>query len=286
MVTGHQKVDHGGKFSALPHRLINSIAWRQLSGRAVKVLLLLQSRHNGFNNSRIAFAIHDIGRALGNQNHKSNSRAVAELIELGFLECMSDANRHHSKAREYRLTYISAGGKKGECAASNEYLEWRPAIKSRRKFGGATTATESGNCQTDSTTHRKLSSVGSGTQHMEIHRVSVLHPVAETAMHIGNQYEVGASYTGNPLSHAQPAAGASPSVDPQDLRQWLLAVLGRLGHGGQKRLSDDSGVPQPVICKFKNGRGLPDHYLLSLQCACGRILSFKDWMENDSARHP
>lgn len=283
MTTGHQKVDHGGKFSATPHKLIDSVAWRELSGRATKVLMLLQSRHNGFNNGRIAFSIHDLGSALGNQNHKANSRAVAELIELGFIECMSDADRRHSKAREYRITYISAGDKKGDSPATNEYLEWRPAKPKRRKFGGARIATEGGNCQPTSTTRGKFSIADSVTPPAEISRISVGHCVEETAPHIGNQYGVTGKEVGNILLQPPRTAGAPGGVEAAELRRWFVAVLARLGHGGQKRLSDETGVPQPVLCKFKNGRGLPAHYLMGLQTACARVLPFKDWVASEES---
>lgn len=276
MSIGHQKPDHGGKFLSIPHRLVTSLAWRELSNRAAKVLLIFQSRHNGFNNGKIALAIHDIGLALGNQNHKANSRAVAELIEKGFLECVFEVDRRHSKAREYRLTYIPAGDKKGGRPPSNEYLDWQPSKLRRRKFGGARITSESGNYLVSSTTQRKVSVATTGTQEKEMPRISVDGCVAGTAPHIGNQYGLSDSEDGNLLSRPRPMPRGSAGVEQNDLRTWLSAVLLRLGHGGQKRLSEDSGVPAPVICKFKKGRGLPSHYLLRLQNACARILPFKE----------
>ncbi len=104
-----QRVDHGGDFIQLPRPLLRSAAFLSLSSRARCALLVLLERFSGFNNGRIGLAIDHLGAALGNQNHRANSRALAELIERGFVECMADANHVKSKAREYRLTFIESG---------------------------------------------------------------------------------------------------------------------------------------------------------------------------------
>jgi hypothetical protein len=277
MATSHQKVDHGGNFFQTPRRLIDSVAWRELSGRAAKVLMLFQSRHNGYNNGKIGFSIHAISAALGNQNHASTAKAVVELIQKGFIECTSDADRRLSKAREYRLTFIPSGERSRCQRATHEYLDWRPSEGRRRKFGGARIASNYGNFPSKTTRAGKVSGIVSSTHEKEIAPISVSDIGAETAPHLG-YHPMGSRPHSGISGHVSLRPGNGSEAEPTDeLRPWLIAVLVRLGHGGQKELSDASRVPQPIICKFKNGRGLPAHYHIELQSACGRIYPYKEW---------
>lgn len=151
MAQGPQKADHGGNFYITPRALLDSVAWKHLSFRARAVLQVFQDRHDGFNNGHLALGIHEIGKRLGNKNHGPNAKAVAELIELGFLECVSDADRKHSKVREYRLTFVSTGKAKHVEKATNDYRDWRPAPGKTRKFGGVRTTTQEGVCVVETT---------------------------------------------------------------------------------------------------------------------------------------
>ncbi len=113
------------------------------------------------NNGEIEFSIRAFGQAIGSENHGLNANAVAELIEKGFLECTSEANRANSKARKYRLTFISTyrrapNGEQIE-AATHEYEDWRPVKK--RKFRGAEITTTEGEKTTFPTTTVKKCAV-------------------------------------------------------------------------------------------------------------------------------
>lgn len=276
MANGPQKPDTGGNFFMTPRKVVGSIAWRQLSNRARAILQAFQYAHDGFNNGRIKMGIHQLGAFVGNQNHDANSRAVAELIEMGFLECVSDANHHQSKAREYRITFIASGKEKAISPATNDYLEWRPKPGMKRKFGPAKSAMESEVAIAGAANSRKLSCAVLATSNSETLEISTPCHVAATAPILGNQ--------SSDLSPAIPIAGSrsSPSsegvgVDLHELRGWMKDVIDQLGYGGQKTLALDARVPEPAISKFKRGRSLPARYHLDLQMACGRHLPYRRW---------
>lgn len=275
MAGGPQKPEHGGKFFITPRRMIDSPAWRSLSNRARTALQIFQAHHDGFNNGRIGLGIKAVGTFMGNQNHGANARAIAELIEKGFLECMSDADWSQSKVREYRLTFIPCGSKSTFKSATNEYLDWRPAHGTRRKFGaaGSTTKTELSDAVT--ATRKKFPVAMTANGRPETGVVSRVDRVAETAAHITNQ----SSAQFDPKR----AQVSSSGIDLSELRGWTLYVIEFLGFGGQKRLAASSKVPEPVLSKFKAGANLPSHHHINLQAACARFVRYDQWRAEISA---
>jgi len=281
MARGWQKSDHGGNFFMVPSKLLNSVAWRHASMRARVVFFAFADRFNGENNGQIAFPIKEIGRAIGDQNHGANGRAVAELIELGFLECVSDASRKLCKAREYRITCVSSGGAKSTMPATHEYLDWRPGAGKTRKFGGARTTTRTPVSVAVTTTDVKFSVADTATRSTESCGIEPHPRVAVTAPHILNhptdnfrsssQSEISHSITPTPRA-AEPAG-----VPVDELREWMKATIASLPYGGQRTLATDAGIPEPAISRFKAGKHLPDQYHLALQHACGRALPYVRW---------
>lgn len=260
MGQGPQKPDHGGNFFMTPRRVLNSVAWRHLSLRGRAILQVFQSRHDGFNNGHLALAIKDIGKDLGDQAHGANARAVAELIEKGFLEMTAEADRRQGKVREYRLTFIASGQGKSTTPASHDYEAWRPAAGERKKFFGAKlapieiaheteTAEIRGNCQ---------SCLG-----------------ADIALLLDNHSTGSQDRPAGTLASLQRAPVARIGVDLDTLRRWAADAIKQHGYGGQRKLATDAGVPEPVLSRFRAGRSLPEHHRLKLQEACGRALPFK-----------
>jgi len=275
MASGPQKPDSGGNFYMVPRRVQDSVAWRCLSLRARVVLQVFQARNDGFNNGRIGISIHDIGAAVGDQNHGANSRAVAELIEKGFVECTSDACRHQSKVRSYRLTFIPTGEGKKLQPATHEYHAWRPVPGDRKKFGGARTATQKPHSVVVTATELKSSVAVTARQPtgncgFEGHSCG-----AVTARYIGNQSaDVLGSMKSDPGISLKPAA-ADLRADEPDLREWTREVCAQ--PGGQRALAGSSGVPAATLSRFLAGKGLPDRHRTSLQNACGRALPYATW---------
>lgn len=288
MANGPQKPDHRGNFYMTPRRVVDSVAWRCASLRARAVLQVFQDRHNGFNNGDISLSIKEIGAALGDQNHAGNSRAVAELIELGFLECTSDAAHSQAKARTYRITFIGTGEGKRATSATHEYQNWRPQTGARKKFGGArsamdvkfgaaVTATRTPVSVVVTTTPVKFRAAVTATQGAEIADFQEQGSVAVTAPLLSNHLsgESGSSEITPKVRKICPADSAGVPLD--ELRAWVRAVVEVLGYGGQKTLANNAAITQPALTRFRQGRSLPEAYRLPLQEACGRALPYNRW---------
>jgi hypothetical protein len=277
---GPQKADHGGNFFMTPRRVLNSVAWRYLSLRARAVLQIFQDAHDGFNNGNIALSIHEISKRMGNQNHGANGRAVAELIEKGFLECTSDADRHQAKTREYRLTFVASGskGKGRELAnATHEYHDWRPEAGSRRKFGGAITAPQNSLTGAETAPMLKVTAAETAPTATVSRGFDATCRGAETALLIDNQ-SVGCPVApeSHPLNLVK-SRGADLRLDLDVLRDWTCDVVAHRGYGGQRWLALHADVPEPILSRFRKGSTLPDRYRTALQMACGRVLPFSEW---------
>lgn len=274
---GHQKADHGGNFIMLPRRLLASVAWRYLSHRARSVLLAFCYSHNGRNNGRLELGIHAIGELIGNQNHGGNAKAVAELIDKGFLECTSDADHGQSKVRCYRVTFIATGEPRSIVPASHDYDDWRPTPADRRKFGGARTATQKPD--SGAVTARTVKNSGAVTatpvtesRHFEAHASG-----AVTALSLYNHISGSSDDPAGPdrplkLSRQIPAADLR--ADLSTLRTWANEAIDRRGYGGARMLAHDAGIPEVALSRFRNGKNLPDHYRVPLQEACARAIPF------------
>ena len=120
MGQGPQKTAHGGNFFMTPRRVLDSVAWKSLSLRARAILQVFQAGHDGWNNGNLGMRVHDLGAKIGDQNHGANGRAVAELIEKGFLELTAEADRRQGKVREYRLTFVTTGKSREVVDATHE----------------------------------------------------------------------------------------------------------------------------------------------------------------------
>lgn len=283
MASGPQKPDHGGNFYMMPRRVQDSVAWRHLSLRARVVLQVFQFRHDGFNNGRIGIGIHDIGKALGDQNHGANSRAVAELVEKGFLEVTSDFNRHQSKVRTYRLTFIPTGEGKRAVSATHDYKDWRPRANDQRKFGGARTATQAPLSVAVTATDVKSSLAATAMQTTEMRGFEASASVAVTAPLIGNQSEGVPRRSLSALGVSVARRRDDLRTDVNELRDWALAARDIFGFGGQKALADDAKIPGGTLSRFLRGGNLPDEHRVNLQGACARLLPYSKWLATCAA---
>lgn len=287
MSQGPQKADHRGNFIMIPRAVLDSAAWRHASMRARAVLQVLLFHHDGWNNGKIAIAVKQIGKALNNQNHAANGQALAELIELGFVECTSGADHGQAKARTYRITFVSTGEGKRTQAATNEYQSWRPAGRTKRgfgqtkpadpmKFGGAVSATRNVKSGAVSATQVKFHDANTATLKAGIADFSTDSSVAIIAPHLINQSP--------PVQSVSPVSGISPCqrgdsiVAPLDeLRAWTRDAIAKIG--GANLLAKEAGIPEATLSRFKNGKGLPGHYHVKLQEACGRALPYRKWKD-------
>lgn len=251
-----QKVDHGGDFVQLPRVIMRSPAFLRLSQRARSCLLVMLERFNGFNNGRIGLSIDNLGAALGNQNHRANSRALIELMDRGFLECMAGANHVKSKAREYRLTFIeSTGGK-----ATNEWKLWQPPEKN----GPEATATREWKPVEATATRRKPSVEATATRATETCGVGGRFRVEATAAHIISQYQ--------PSAPAVSDLGNS-FKSSSELRTALNRLI-ETGETTARAIALAINMPAGTMSKFRNGKGLPQAYVGPLHMELGKRDAF------------
>ena len=271
-----QAVDHGGNFVMWPRRVTASVAWRHASFRARAILMVFCQAFTGRNNGDMVFSIRAIGQAIGSANHGLTSRAVAELIELGFLECTSDANRAVAKARTYRITFISTlrATQSGEeiVPATHEYDTWRPVKK--RKFGAVESPTTSDENATVSPTMVKKCVGGSTTCFAQKPQKPVTPVVGDSTTLLSTTSPGSKSATVSTLQLAAPGTGDSLLADVETLRRWARQAVNAAGYGGNNQLAADAGMSAVELSRFRNGRSLPAKHHAALQAACARILTF------------
>lgn len=252
--SGHQKVDHGGDFIQIPRRVMRSPAYLSLSCRARSALLVVLDGFTGFNNGKIGLSIKNLGAALGNQNDGANSRAIAELIEHGLLECMSDASHVKSRAREYRVTFIASRAG----AATNEWRGWTAG--NGKKIGAEATAARKRKLAEATAARRKVSTEATAARGTETRRVGGRFRAEATAAHIGNQYIP-------PAAVDLDVGNSSQSID--ELRTALNAFLAT-GAASAADVCRAIDLPGGTMSKFRNGRGLPDAFRGPLHWELGK----------------
>jgi hypothetical protein len=110
-----------GQFAPLPYVMLNSAAWRSLSGPAVKVFLELRTRFHGANNGRLVFSLEE-GRRLLNLGKSTVRRALAELQDKGFIVCMTKGQWYGRLASTWAVTDRPIDG----VGAAQTWKQWRP----------------------------------------------------------------------------------------------------------------------------------------------------------------
>ncbi len=108
----------------LPYSMVQSDAWRALSGSALKVLIELYSRFNGKNNGNLCLSYADAAKKLG-IGHATIKRAFVELQEKGFIRLIKQGFWYGRKAAEWEITNKGLNGN----PSTNEWLRWRSTKK-------------------------------------------------------------------------------------------------------------------------------------------------------------
>ncbi len=116
--TGRSKGE--GQYALLPYVLLNSNAWRSLSGSAVKVFLELRTRFHGVNNGRLILSLDEGARILG-LGKSTVQRALDELQERGFVICTRKGNWYGRLASTWTVTDQRTNG----APATNAWKAWR-----------------------------------------------------------------------------------------------------------------------------------------------------------------
>jgi hypothetical protein len=125
---GRSKGD--GQYVSLPYDMLHSVAWRSLSGPAVKVWLELRTRFHGANNGRLIFSLDEAARLLG-LGKSTVRRALIELQDKGFIACTRKGQWYGRLASEWATADLAFNG----APATKAWKAWRPnpAAHSRKK---------------------------------------------------------------------------------------------------------------------------------------------------------
>lgn len=126
----------GSKFVPVHYELAHSLAWRSLSGAAVKVLIELRTRFNGSNNGDLSLSLGDAARLLA-VSKSTAKRAFDELVAKGFLVNMSPGHWYGRQAATWAVTMEAIHLPQAELKPRHDWKRWdgerlRPAENSER----------------------------------------------------------------------------------------------------------------------------------------------------------
>lgn len=121
----HQKRrKYGGAFVLLPHVIINSPAWHNLSCRARCVFIELQKRYNGRNNGSISLSVREAADIV--KGSKSTAHKVfKELQNNGFIKLVNKGHMGNRHASTWLLTT-----QKDDRTGSSRTDDWKKAVPS------------------------------------------------------------------------------------------------------------------------------------------------------------
>ena len=112
------------QYVALPYNMLRSVAWRSLSGSAVRVYLELHCRFHGNNNGKLSLSMDEASKLL--KIGKSTAKnAFDDLIDKGFLVVTRPGQWLGRQATEYRLTTKQCAGHR----PTNDWKHWRSGKK-------------------------------------------------------------------------------------------------------------------------------------------------------------
>jgi DNA-binding transcriptional MocR family regulator len=127
----------GGRFVALRHHMLDSVAYRDLDPVSRSIYTLIARRYMGQNNGRIPYSVRE-GAAELRVSKATISRSLARLIDHGFIVAtmkgaFSLKSRH---ATEWRLTEFDCGND----FATKDFMRWSPSSASIADAGPIITA--------------------------------------------------------------------------------------------------------------------------------------------------
>jgi hypothetical protein len=90
--------------------MLNTDAWKQLSGNAVKVLVELCQLNNGSNNGGIFLSAREAAFRC-RQSINTSAKCLQELVDTGFVDIVEKGafSRKTKTATTYRLTWLPVG---------------------------------------------------------------------------------------------------------------------------------------------------------------------------------
>ena len=118
----------GDRYFNLPYPMAHSVAFRSLSGSALKVWVELHTRFNGGNNGKLRLSLDEAARLLG-ISKTTATRAFAELQEKGFIRMTRRGQWYGRKATEWAITDRSVEGN----LPTQDWKNWKPELNKQKK---------------------------------------------------------------------------------------------------------------------------------------------------------
>ena len=272
----------GGAWAGIPVCVVNSPAYRDLSLWARAILVELVARMNGYNNGQIALSVAEICTALGNSNRGKAAKAIAELMEHGFIDLSAEANWKHKKAREYRLTFVTTAYP--PFGATNDYRKWEPR-KQNRGNDALPIDRVSGNASLPicvSTGNDALPRIVAYKRKTAKFADPVPQSIGNDASPlIYNHTPPRKTGRGNKLVSTGNMDGPSQAVPPSkggdgqgatDVRDKLKSLLRSSPTGTQSRLAEAAKIPGGTLSKFLNDEaGLSAAHSTRLQLEMAKL---------------
>ena len=111
-----------GRFVALPHVILNSPAWKELSADARCIFIELKQRYNGKNNGFIGLGYRDAAQAFKGGKDTARTR-LEELQAHGFVRMINKGHRGNRHATEWLLT--TERDDRNDHAASHDWKDYK-----------------------------------------------------------------------------------------------------------------------------------------------------------------
>jgi hypothetical protein len=95
------------------------------------VLVEIVREMNGYNNGNIVLSQRQIASRLNTSNFRKIGRGIGELMQHGLIDVAVEGQWKTRMARQYRLTFVNSGKPGHYRPATNDYVHWTAAKKSR-----------------------------------------------------------------------------------------------------------------------------------------------------------
>ena len=112
------------QFVRLPHRYLNSTAWKDLSPGAAMILIEIIRRYNGSNNGEMSLSCREAAK-VAHCGKGTAGKKLCELMAHGWIKPSYKSCFRNRHATTWTLTFETHHGK----SPTNEWKAWVPKIK-------------------------------------------------------------------------------------------------------------------------------------------------------------
>ena len=235
----------------LYHSIMDSEAYRHLSGNALKVLLSLVRIDNGTRNGQIAYSYRRAADDTG-LSPRTCMRCLTELQDKGFIVCTKKGSFSRKVLHASLWRYTWQAWPEGKLGPTRDFEKWKHDGNTRVQVLQGTGANSAKQLETDHLTGAIIAS--EETRKPQNTVVSTLDRIAPLNSYQGEP--VGTAET-KQRKQANPIMGANLGV----LRSCLIDHLEQCEPGEQTRLAASIDCPNGTLSKFKNGANLPREYI-------------------------